>query len=79
MPTGAPAEPGPRDEFLSEEDLVLANVSWVELLLWWDHSIREAQAWNDLDQDEYAHGVFTLPRREWPEHLRGVGLGRRTG
>jgi hypothetical protein len=65
MPAEGPGHP-PRDQFLSEEDLDLQNVSWEELLFWWDHWLREAQAWNDLDEDEYSHGVFAIPRREWP-------------
>ena len=47
-----------REEFLSEEDLELASCSWEELLAWWDLWLREAQASNDLDRDEYSHGVF---------------------
>jgi hypothetical protein len=49
-----------RDEFLSEEDLDLANLSEPELLAWWDLWLRQAQATNDLDADEYTHGVFVL-------------------
>jgi hypothetical protein len=56
----------PRDQFLSEEDLDLKNLSWEELLRWWDLWLHQAQAWNDLDADEYSHGVFALPRRDWP-------------
>ncbi len=76
MPAGVPERPGrelPRDQFLSEEDLDLRNLSWDELLLWWDHWLREAQAWNDLDADEYSHGVFAIPRREWPAAVREAG------
>jgi hypothetical protein len=47
-----------REEFLSEEDLDLANCSEAELLAWWDLWLRLAQASNDLDEDEYSHGVF---------------------
>lgn len=47
-----------RDEFLSEEDLDLRNLSQSELLEWWDEWLRLAQATNDLDREEYAHGVF---------------------
>ena len=54
------------DQFLSEEDLNLANLSWSELLLWWDAALRAAQASNGLDEHEYSHGVFALPRAEWP-------------
>jgi hypothetical protein len=66
MPSDRARVDAPRDQFLSDEDLDLRNVSWDELLLWWDHWLREAQAWNDLDQDEYSHGVFAIPRRDWP-------------
>jgi hypothetical protein len=64
------ADPGPRDEFLSSEDLDLANLSWDELLRWWDLFLRQAQASNDLDEHEYSHGVFAMPRSEWPKHLQ---------
>jgi len=65
------ASEGPvRDRFLSEEDLDLANLSWAELLAWWDLFLRQAQASNDLDADEYSHGVFALPRRDWPNARR---------
>ena len=59
-----------RDRFLSDEDLDLANLSWEELLAWWNEFLRQAQASNDLDEDEYSHGVFALPRREWPSRAR---------
>ena len=55
-----------RDEFLSEEDLDLRNLTFAELLAWWDLFLHQAQASNDLDRDEYSHGVFALPRAEWP-------------
>ncbi len=71
--SGVPIEPVRRDEFLSEEDLDLANLSWEEFLLWWDFFLRQAQASNELDVDEYSHGVFALPRSEWPEKLRDMG------
>lgn len=47
-----------RDEFLSEEDLDLRNLSEVELYAWWDEWLRLAQATNDLDEQLYSHGVF---------------------
>jgi hypothetical protein len=56
-----------RDQFLSEEDLDLKNLSWDELLAWWDAMLLQAQATNDLDEHEYSHGVFALPRGEWPK------------
>ncbi len=48
----------PRDEFLSEEDLDLVNLSEEELLAYWDLWLRQAQATNDIDEALYSHGVF---------------------
>jgi hypothetical protein len=59
-----------RDEFLSQEDLDLKHLSWEELLAWWDAMLRQAQATNDLDEHEYSHGVFALPRAQWPRPER---------
>ena len=47
-----------RDEFLSEEDLDLKNLSEEELYAWWDLWLEQAQATNDLDEHTYSHGVF---------------------
>lgn len=52
---------GPRDEFLSEEDLDLENLTEEELHAWWNLWLRLAQATNDLDASVYAHGVFEGP------------------
>ncbi|MFO0985099.1 MAG: hypothetical protein U1E76_25795 [Planctomycetota bacterium] len=49
-----------RDEFLSEEDLDLKNLSEAELLAYWDLWLRQAQATNDADRHTYSHGVFML-------------------
>lgn len=73
MSADLPRADPPRDQFLSEEDLDLRNLSWSELLAWWDHWLREAQAWNDLDADEYSHCVFAMPRRDWPAAVREAG------
>jgi hypothetical protein len=48
-----------RDEFLSEEDLDLRNLSEEELHAWWNLWLEQAQATNDLDERAYSHGVFT--------------------
>jgi hypothetical protein len=48
-----------RDEFLSEEDLDLRNLSEEELYAWWNEWLRLAQATNDLDEHLYSHGVFS--------------------
>jgi hypothetical protein len=50
----------PRDEFLSQEDLDLRNLSWDELIAYWNLWLEQAQATNDLDAHEYSHGVFIL-------------------
>jgi hypothetical protein len=49
-----------RDEFLSEEDLDLVNLSDEELDYWWNAWFAQAQATNDEDKDSYSHGVFCL-------------------
>jgi intracellular septation protein A len=48
-----------RDEFLSEEDLDLKNLSWEELEAYWDLWLIQAQVTNDVDTNTYSHGVFT--------------------
>lgn len=48
----------PRDEFLSEEDLDLRNLTDAELEAWWLQWLWMAQATNDLDAGAYSHGVF---------------------
>ena len=50
-----------RDEFLSEEDLDLVNLSQEELYGWWDLWLEQAQVTNDIDENEYSHGVFMRP------------------
>jgi hypothetical protein len=47
-----------KDEFLSEEDLDLRNLSWEELIQYWNQWLEQAQISNDLDEFEYSHGVF---------------------
>ena len=47
-----------RDEFLSEEDLDLRNLSSEELIAHWNLWLEQAQVTNDLDADLYSHGVF---------------------
>ncbi len=49
-----------RDEFLSEEDLDLRELSEAELFAWWDLWLRQAQATNDLDEHTCSHGVFAV-------------------
>lgn len=53
-----------RDEFLSDEDLDLRNLSEEELVAYWNLWLEQAQVTNDLDEDSYSHGVFeTAPPR----------------
>ena len=59
------------DSFLSEEDLDLRNLSWEELLAWWDLWLRQAQASNDLDEHLYSHGVVRV-EPGWRITPRGV-------
>jgi hypothetical protein len=47
-----------RDEFLSEEDLGLEDLSVEELDAYWSLWLHQAQATNDLDRATYSHGVF---------------------
>lgn len=55
-----------RDEFLSEEDLDIRNLSEAEFLAYWNAWLVQAQTTNDADADVYAHGVFSTdpPRRD---------------
>lgn len=54
-----------RDEFLSEEELNLRNLSREELFAVWKRWLRQAQATNKIDKYAYSHGVFTCePNRE---------------
>lgn len=48
-----------KDAFLSEEDLDLRHLSFVELNRVWNAWLRQAQATNQQDLHEYSHGVFT--------------------
>lgn len=48
----------PRDEFLSEEDLDLKNMTDEELIAYWNHWLEQAQATNELDKYTYSHGAF---------------------
>lgn len=58
------------DEFLSEEDLDLRNLSWEELVAYWNLWLLQAQATNDLDEAYYSHGVF---ERDPAVPVRGEG------
>ena len=47
-----------RDEFLSEEDLDLRNLTDEELVAYWNQWLEQAQTTNAVDADTYSHGVF---------------------
>ena len=49
---------GIRDEFLSEEDLDLKNLSDEKFIAYWNHWLMQAQATNEQDKYTYSHGVF---------------------
>ncbi len=59
-----------KDEFLSEEDLDLKNLSDAELEAYWDLWLRQAQSTNQLDAHLYSHGVFVEEPRVEPFPLR---------
>jgi hypothetical protein len=61
----------PRDEFSSEEDLDLKNLSEAELHAWWLQWLHMAQATNDVDAGAYSHGVF-----EWDPSVPRPGVTR---
>ena len=48
-----------RDQFLSEEDLDLKNLSWEELIAVWNAWLLQAAATDEADAHLYSHGVFT--------------------
>jgi hypothetical protein len=60
-----------RDEFLSEEDLDLVNLSEEELEAWWNLWLKQAQTSNQEDAFSYSHGVFMLMG---DERVLGHGL-----
>ena len=47
-----------RDEFLSDEDLDLENLSTEEFETYWRLWLTQAQSTNDEDRASYSHGVF---------------------
>lgn len=51
------------EEFLSEEDLTLAQLSPEELMALWNAWLVQVQSTNDSDAGDYSHGVFLSPER----------------
>ncbi len=66
-----------RDEFLSDEDLDLRNLTELELLAYWDLWLQQAQATNEFDADHYTHGVFINAARasHAPDLVAAVNSG----
>lgn len=54
----------PIDQFLSEEDLDLKNLSWDELIVVWNQWLSQASATDEQDAHTYSHGVFTTEPEE---------------
>ncbi len=63
-----------RDEFLSEEDLDLRNLTDEELVAYWNQWLEQAQATNAADAHLYSHGVFES--MESARHLHRVAEDR---
>jgi hypothetical protein len=63
-----------RDEFLSEEDLALKEMSEEELFLYWELWLEQAQDTNDLDRYTYSHGVFTVEPGKEIKKVQPAGL-----
>lgn len=61
-----------RDEFLSEEDLDLRNLSEQELYEYWNFWFVQAQATNEMDRYLYSHGVFTVEPHDISEDKSGT-------
>ena len=55
-----------RDEFLSEEDLDLRNLTDEELVAYWNQWLEQAQATNAADAHTYSHGVFAYAPSSGP-------------
>ena len=65
-----------REEFLSAEDLELANMSREEVMELYNAWLIQAQSTNDADEDEYSHGVFvsrTRAQQIWAEADQRAG------
>lgn len=65
-----------RDEFLSEEDLSLKELTEDELFAYWELWLLQAQATNVLDEHRYSHGVF---QNEPPRERSGSSQGFNEG
>lgn len=59
-----------RDEFLSEEDLDLRNLTEEELIAYWNLWLRQAQSTNEQDATSYSHGVFEHEPQPAPNRQR---------
>jgi hypothetical protein len=54
-----------RDEFLSEDDLDLKNMTDQELYAYWDAWLLQSQSTNEADAHTYSHGVFLTEPQPW--------------
>ncbi len=66
-----------RDEFLSEEDLDLKNLSDAEFEAWCRQWLELAQATNEEDKYSYSHGVFMLMKEPSGDDRQDLETGRR--
>ena len=64
-----------RDEFLSEEDLDLRNLTDEELVAYWNRWLEQAQATNAADAHTYSHGVFAYAPPARPGDAPGGDRG----
>ena len=70
---------GMRDEFLSEEDLDLRNLTEEELVAYWNLWLGQAQATNEVDENTYSHGVFAYePVTRRLSHVAEARVGDRS-
>jgi len=67
------------DEFLSEEDLDVANLPWPERIIAWNSWLSRMQTTNEEDKDDYSHGVFLSDKQKrerwgenWQEEIEGL-------
>ncbi|MBN1674723.1 MAG: hypothetical protein JXR37_27005 [Kiritimatiellae bacterium] len=65
-----------RDEFLSEEDLDIRNMTDEQLDRYWSLWLEWAQATNSLDAHLYSHGVFDRDPAVTPPLPRAAGTAR---
>ena len=63
------------EQFLSEEDLDIENLSFEELISTWNWWLSMMQSTNEMDEDDYSHGVFRSDKQKreiWGEDWEKV-------